>query len=199
MLVFSEFSCYNVCIKLKELTMNIKVTDSDLYFAKIREGAVIPSKKNEDAGYDVYACFDGDYFVIESGETKAIPTGIATAFSSKYYAQIEERSSMAKLGIKKSGGVIDSGYRGEYFIMTYNTNKKPFVISKVSLDDVPETIEVDGKTYNRGDVILYPATKAICEIVMQIIPDLEVKELSYDDLLTISSSRGTGAFGSSNK
>ena len=100
-----------------------------LYFAKIRSSATIPTKKKEDAGYDMYADFEGDYFVIEPGKTKAIPTGIATAFDSKYYAQIEERSSMAKLGIKKSGGVFDSGYRGEYFIMTYNTNDKPFVIS----------------------------------------------------------------------
>lgn len=179
--------------------MDTKVSEKDLYFAKIRESAIIPSKKQEDAGYDFYACFEGDYFVIEAGETKGVPTGIATAFSNKYYAQVEERSSMAKLGIKKSGGVIDSGYRGEYFIMTYNTNNKPFVISKIEIENVPDSFEVQGKVYKKEDVILYPSTKAICQVVMHIVPELESKELSYEELLQISSERGTGGFGSSKK
>ena len=117
--------------------MSVTLKENEIAFAKIRETAVIPTKKPEDAGYDLYANFEEDYFVIEPGKTRAVPTGIATAFSSKYYIQIEERSSMAKLGVKKSGGVFDSGYRGEYFIMTYNTNDKPFVISKIDgLNDI---------------------------------------------------------------
>lgn len=147
----------------------------------------------------MYADYEGDYFVIEPRETRAIPTGIATAFDSKYYAQIEERSSMAKLGIKKSGGVIDSGYRGEYFIMTYNTNDKPFVISKIVLDEVPDEFEVDGKLYKKQDCIMYPFSKAVCQIVMHVVPDLEEKELTYEDICKISSERGKGGFGSSGK
>ena len=107
------------------------VKDDEIYFAKIRETATIPTKKDEDAGYDMYADFSEDLFVVEPGETRPVPTGIAIAFSPKYQIQIEERSGMAKNGIKKSGGVFDSGYRGEYLILTYNTNKKPFVISKI--------------------------------------------------------------------
>lgn len=178
--------------------MTTTVKDDEIFFAKIRETATIPTKKLEDAGYDMYADFSEDYFVIEAGKTRGVPTGIATAFSSKYYVQIEERSSMAKLGIKKSGGVIDSGYRGEYFIMTYNTNDKPFVIAK-NYDSVPTTFDVSGKTYYRDDVILYPYTKAICQMVVQEIPVLESKELSYDELQKIASSRGVGGFGSSGK
>lgn len=177
----------------------INVTEKDIYFSKTKESAVIPSKKLEDAGYDFYACFDGDYFVVNAGETKPIPTGIATAFSSKYYAQVEERSSMAKLGIKKSGGVIDSGYRGEWLIMTYNTNKKPFVISKLSPDDVPAVFEVDGVTFNKDEVLLYPSKKAIAQVVLQEVPVLESHEISYEELLTIESERGIGGFGSSKK
>lgn len=170
-----------------------------IYFAKIREGATIPTKRDEDAGYDVYACFDDDFFVIEGGKTRMIPTGLAMAFSPKYYAQIEERSSMAKLGIKKSGGVIDSGYRGECMVMTYNTNKKPFVISKKTAEEIGESFEVCGKEYKTHEIILYPYAKAICEIVMQIVPKLEEKELSYEELKSIPSERGVGGFGSSNK
>lgn len=175
------------------------INDNEIYFAKIRPTAIIPTKKEEDAGYDLYSDFEGDYFVILPGQTKAVTTGIATAFSKQYYAQIEERSSMAKLGIKKSGGVFDSGYRGEYMIMTYNTNNKPFIISKVPVDEIEETFEACGETYKKSEVILYPQSKAICQMVMQIVPRLAEKELSYDELLTIESERKTGGFGSSGK
>lgn len=175
------------------------VTDNEIYFAKIRPTAIIPTKKDEDAGFDMYADFEGDYFVVEPFKTKPVPTGIATAFSKKYYAQVEERSSMAKLGMKKSGGVFDSGYRGEYFIMTYNTNSKPFIICKPDIDTLSETFEVNGVSYKKAECLLYPAKKAICQIVMQIVPDLESKEIPYEELVEISSERGAGGFGSSGK
>ena len=170
-----------------------------IYFAKIRPTAIIPTKKDEDAGYDMYADFDEEFLVIQPGETLPVPTGIAIAFSSKYYAQIEERSSMAKLGIKKSGGVFDSGYRGEYMIMTYNTNKMPFIISSKSIDEVADEFVICGNVYKKEDVIFYPKSKAICQVVMQIVPKLEEAEISYDQLLKIPSSRGVGAFGHSGK
>ncbi len=34
---------------------------SKLYFARLSEDAVIPTKRQEDAGYDIYACFNEDY------------------------------------------------------------------------------------------------------------------------------------------
>lgn len=179
--------------------MSITVTDNDIFFAKMRPDAIIPTKKLEDAGYDFYSCFDEDYLVIEPLETKPVPTGIACAFTSKYYFQVEERSGMGKMGIKKNGGVFDSGYRGEYLILTFNTRNKPFVISKVPLDQIPTTFTVNGKEYYRDDVILYPSTKAICQLVLQEIPVVESKEISYDELLNIASERGAGRFGHSGK
>lgn len=173
--------------------------DDEIFFAKMKPNAIIPSKKDEDAGYDVYACFDEDFFVIEPYQTRAIPSGIAAAFSKKYYAQVEERSSMAKIGIKKSGGVMDSGYRGEYLICTYNTRNLPFIISKKTSDELAEEFEIDGKLYKKSEVILYPYTKAICQIVLQEIPALNAKEISYDVLKAISSERGAGGFGHSGK
>ena len=175
------------------------VENDKIYFAKIKPNAVLPTKKQEDAGFDVYACFDEDFFVIEPGATRPVPTGIASAFSSKYYMQVEERSSTGKIGVKKSSGVFDSGYRGEYFILTYNTNKKPFVISKLDENSISENFVVGEKEYAKNDVIFYPYKKAICQIVAHIVPKLEVSELSYEDLLKIESERGTGGFGSSGK
>lgn len=179
--------------------MNKKIDEKTIYFAKLNENARIPNKKLEDAGYDIYACFDKDFFVIEPFKTKPIPTGIAAAFSNKYYIQVEERSSMGKIGIKKSAGVMDSGYRGEYLILTYNTNEKPFVISKLDKEELEEEFEIDGKVYKKDEVILYPYTKAVAQLVLQEIPVVETKEISYDELKSIVSERGTGRFGSSGK
>ena len=175
------------------------LNENVIYFAKINPNAIIPSKKQEDAGYDIYACFEPDFFVIEPFKTRPVPTGIAAAFSSKYYAQVEERSSTGKNGIKKSAGVFDSGYRGEYLILTYNTNDKPFVISKLDVDDIPNEIVIDSKNYNKNDIIIYPYKKAICQLVLHILPNLEVEEISYENLLSIKSERGANGFGSSGK
>ena len=177
----------------------MNINQDEIYFAKIRPNAIIPSKKDEDAGYDMWPCFDENYFVIEPGETRGVPTGIAIAFDKKYYAQVEERSSMAKVGIKKSGGVFDSGYRGEYLIMTYNTLKVPFVISKAPFEEMPKRFEVDGKKYRKDKIKFQSYSKAICQLVFQEIPVLKSKEISYENLLKISSERGTKGFGSSDK
>lgn len=95
-------------------------------FAKVRENAIIPSKDVENAGYDIYGIFEGnndENRIVKPHTTKLIPTGIACALPSKYYFQVEERGSTGSKGIKKSAGVIDSGYRGEIFIaITNSTN-----------------------------------------------------------------------------
>ena len=75
-----------------------------LLFAKVREGAKIPTKRDEDAGRDLYACFEEEYIIIYPHTTYLVPTGIATAFSSDYYAQIQERGSTGSKGIKYGAG-----------------------------------------------------------------------------------------------
>ena len=173
--------------------------NNKIYFAKINPNATIPTKKAEDAGYDVYACFDDDFFVIEPLSTRPVPTGIAAAFSKDYYAQVEERSSTGKIGIKKSSGVFDSGYRGEYLILTFNTNNKPFVISKIDEQLLPNKITIQDKNYNKNEIIVYPYKKAICQLVLHVLPSLETSEISYEELLSIKSERGINGFGSSGK
>ena len=64
-----------------------------LYFAKLRPEAVIPSKRDEDAGYDIYACFDEDYLLLAPLETRRIPPGLMSAFSPEYNLQLQERGS----------------------------------------------------------------------------------------------------------
>ena len=35
-----------------------------IYWAKVKEQAIIPTKREEDAGYDLYPCFEEDYIEI---------------------------------------------------------------------------------------------------------------------------------------
>ena len=84
-----------------------------IQFAKLRENAVIPSKRDEDSDYDLYACFDEEEFVIPAFSTRLIPTGIISAFDENLGVKFEERGSNTKWCGIVQAGVIDSGYRGE--------------------------------------------------------------------------------------
>lgn len=106
---------------------NVGEKELEIIFAKVKENAIIPSKEQENAGFDIYACWDGvekKDKIIKPHTTKLIPTGIACALPINYYFQVEERGSTGSKGIKKSAGVVDSGYRGEIFVAISNVNDK---------------------------------------------------------------------------
>lgn len=163
-----------------------------IYFAKMNRKAIIPSKRDEDAGYDIYACFDDEFKIIMPHETVSIPTGIASAFDDSYYAQLQERGSTGTKGIKYGAGVIDSGYRGEWWVPLTNTNNIPVAISKLNEKDTKYAIFMDSFIY-------YPYEKAIAQFVLLPVPKVTVKELTMYDLLMFKSERGNNCLGSSKK
>lgn len=171
----------------------IELKENDLIFAKVNPDAIIPTREEGNAGYDIYACFYEDYIAIKPHETKLIPTGIATALHPSKYLQVEERGSTGSKGIKKSAGVIDSSYRGEIFIAITNANDKWLFISKLD-----EEVMKQKTLYNMGD-ILYPYTKAIAQLVVHEVTKMNIQEVRYDVLKAIPSCRGDGKLGSSGK
>lgn len=199
----------------------IELKENDLYFAKVNPNAIIPTKEKENAGYDIYACFDKDFLVIPPHSTKLVPTGIASAISDKYYLGVAERGSTGKIGMKYSAGVIDSGYRGEIFIGLSNINDVPIVISKLTREELSEnygkigygeTIYMtdeeyedliyleDYEEYDNLTCIIYPYSKAIAQLIVhEVHNEVEPKEISYEELQSIPSKRGTGSLGSSGK
>ena len=170
-----------------------------VYFCKLNDTAVIPSKRDEDAGYDVYANFIEDFMCFLPFQTKLVPTGIAGALPSDYYFQVEERSSTGSKGIKKSAGVIDSGYRGEYKIAVTNCTLKPLVISKLSVEQLPSLISIEGQEFDINECFIHPYSKAIAQLVLHKVPCVEVKEITIDEFNKIPSLRGVDGFGSTNK
>lgn len=172
------------------------MNDNNIYFAKIKNNAKIPDKTNDNAGLDIYPCFEEDYMLIEPGETVLVPTGIASAIPENYYIQVEERGSSGSKGIKYSAGVIDSSYRGEWFLATTNTNSRPVIISKLDLAALPTSVkELIEKVF-----IIYPYEKALFQGVIHCVHnELERKEISIEELRKIPSERGEGRLGSSGK
>ncbi len=73
----------------------------------------------EAAGMDLYC---NKYTVIPAGNTVAISTGIALHLPQGTYGRIAGRSSISLQNLHVSGGVIDSDYRGEIFIIMFNNN-----------------------------------------------------------------------------
>jgi dUTP pyrophosphatase len=173
----------------------INIDDRTLYFAKVRDSAIIPSKDPGNAGYDIYADIDKPYFKIASHETRLVPTGIASAMSPRWYLQVEERGSTGSKGIKKSAGVIDSSYRGEIFIAITNVNQSDLYITDLSPEELKKTASID----NDSEIIIYPLKKAIAQLVLHEVPDVAVREISYEELREIPSDRGEGRLGSSGK
>lgn len=157
-------------------------------FAKTNPNAIIPTKRDEDAGFDLYACFEERGIMIQPFSTKLVPTEIAAACDKDYYIQIEERGSTGSHGIKVSSGIIDSGYRDSIFVAITNCNSKPIIIDK----GTKEYTETD-------EYIYYPYSKAIAQMIVHQLPEVEVEEYTYEELKAIPSTRGIGSLGSSGK
>lgn len=163
---------------------------ANIKFAKVHPDAKIPTKRVEDAAMDIYACFDLDWIGIEPHTNKLIPTGIASAFDPNWAIVFRERGSTGVKNMKVNAGVIDSGFRGEYFVSIYNGNDVPLYITKyMDGEQAPEP----------KNAILYPYSKAIAQALVVEVPEVHVEEISYADLQQIPSERGTGMIGSSNK
>ena len=166
------------------------MTKDKILWAKVKPNAIIPTKRDEDGCYDIYASLDNDNpIVIDPHEVATVPTGIASAFDSKYRFDVQrERGSTGSIGLVPRCGQIDSGYRGEWFLKLQNTTSKKIVISPL-IDDKFET--------ETG--IMYPAKKAVCQAALEFVPVVDTEEISYEELATIPSERGTGSQGSSGK
>lgn len=165
-----------------------------LKFIRLNKKAIIPSKNKGDAGLDIYPFFEEDYKVIKPHETVLIPTGLASIIPEGYYIQIQERGSTGSKGIKYSAGVIDSSYRGEWFLAVTNTNNIPVIISKFNLDNLPAL----KKMINEA-CIVYPYDKALFQGVVHKVEDIKVEETDVIELKNCQTNRGDGKLGSSNK
>ena len=160
---------------------------------KLKEGGKIPSKREEDAGYDIYGLFEEDFQILNPGDVTLIPTGISCEIPKNWVLYVAERGSTGSKGIARRCGVVDSGYRGELFIATNNTSNKIVVFGKDDGIDLANFLE--SKNILKEDITFYPQSKAVAQVMLLQVPHVEVEEVTE---LT-DSERGEGALGSSGK
>jgi dUTP pyrophosphatase len=91
---------------------------------RLEPGARVPvvAHPGEDLGYDVFAL---EGVVLAPRATVKVRTGIAVearepGTGTPLGLLVRDRSSMAARGLATTGGVIDSGYRGEILIVMTN-------------------------------------------------------------------------------
>lgn len=99
------------------------VTNIPVNIKKLKDDAVIPTYGSEyAAGADLYACIE-DTIVLQPGETRLVPTGLAMELPIGYAGLIYARSGLAsKKGLAPANkvGVVDSDYRGEVMVALHN-------------------------------------------------------------------------------
>ena len=99
-----------------------------LKIKKLNDRAKLPKKHNKnDAAYDLFSMED---IILATGQTSTIHTGICMEIPAGYYGQILSRSSIALKGVFVTGGVIDSGYRGEIMVITNNISSDAYKVKK---------------------------------------------------------------------
>ena len=147
-----------------------KSTMIELQIKLLDDGIPMPRYQHDgDAGLDLPSRVD---LVIEPGERAMVPTGIAVAIPPGYAGFVLPRSGLASrhgIALVNSPGLVDSGYRGEMWIVMINTDKR-------------EAFHLE-----RGD--------RIAQLVIQKVEDVSI--IGVDEL--DETSRGAGGFGSTGK
>lgn len=168
--------------------------ESKVLFYKLDENAVIPTKRISDAGYDVYACFNDDYVVLEPMKVVKIKTKIASVMSDRYAFILKERSSVGSKNIKIDAGVVDSSYRGEWNVVLTNLNDFPVVIAKAYVPN--EILIEDLKTRN---FLRLSYENAITQALLVEVPKVDIVEVDEKEFNKYTSERGSKGFGSTDK
>lgn len=163
-------------------------------FLRLDANAVIPTKRNEDVGYDLYAIRKPEasaYIVLMPGATHLFHTGLASVLAPGTWIEFKERSSTAKYGLSLRSGVIDSGYRGEWCIRRTNCSDTPIAFSWE--DGIEKSLN--------GDEVVFPAkTKALAQFVVHKVQPSSVYEINSAEFEACApTERGAGGWGSSGK
>lgn len=163
----------------------------DIKINKMSRDVKVPSKRKEDAGYDIYPHFKQNYIMIKPHETEMIPTGIRSVIPKGFYIQLKERGSTGTKTAIQQCGVIDSGYRGEWVVpITNGSNKYMFVAKDENFIK---------KNFGENNIIL-PYDKAICQATIEILVNTKISMLnSVRFKKYMNSERGVGKLGSSGK
>jgi dUTP pyrophosphatase len=176
-----------------------------LKIRKLREDIPTPTYAHQhDSGFDLVAAED---VIIEPGETKIVPTGLAVSLPPGYEIQIRPRSGItAKTKLRVQLGTVDAGYTGEIGVIVDNISQKEII--GVNLNDkeveywtidfpyqISGVYEGEWKFYGDYPKGTYVIRK--CDRIAQaIVAKVEQAHFYVVDELN-ATERGEGGFGSS--
>lgn len=176
------------------ITKNGVVVKQLIQFAKLTPKAIIPNKKDEDAGYDIWACIEEDFIKIDPLESVLIHTGICTHFPEGYVMVLKERSSTGLKGISLRSGIVDQSYEGEIGVIWTNCSNK-----SIYLSNLPEEELYEAAHREPGSCTYYSTQKAICQALLLSVANFTVDEVSKDAIQRNASERSSKGYGSTNK
>jgi len=159
----------------------------------LNDQAFTPTKRDEDAGFDLYAIHEEEFLLLKPGDIYMFKTGISIQIPKDWVFSISERSSTGIKGIATRCGIIDSGFRGEIFVPINNTGNKPILFAKHK--DYKLDAYLSKNKLSEEEIIIYPTTKAIAQGMLLYSPHIEIEEI--DELE--ESERGKGILGSTGK
>jgi len=104
---------------------------SELRVKRLRPSASLPSYQTPgSAGMDLCAALD-EPVVLQPGDRRIIPTGIAVAAPENVVLDVRPRSGLAArygVTVLNMPGTVDSDYRGEVGVILVNLGSEPFVV-----------------------------------------------------------------------
>lgn len=94
----------------------------------INFGGIKPDRAHyNDAGADVFSL---NNYVINPGETLKVPLGIGLEIPDGYVGFICPKSGLSSRGLVSELSPIDSGYRGEIYVILHNQSDEKIMIKK---------------------------------------------------------------------
>ena len=128
---------------------------------RLREGSgreiLLPQYMTEhSSGMDLCADVESE-IILEPGERKLIPTGIALSIPEGYEGQVRPRSGLALregVTLVNTPGTVDADYRGEVGVLLINLGQQPFKLK-------------------RGDRIAQLVIAPVCRAVLELSDELD--------------------------
>ena len=154
---------------------------------KLTPNATIPTKRAEDAGFDIYTT-ETDV-LLQPHEKHLFKTGLAYWIDKEHWLMGVDRGSTGSRGLHIHCGICDQGYRGEIFICICNDNDFPVhfssSVTSISMKD---------------HVLEYPTCKAIAQLIPMPLLPVESAEAGDEwEELCHDSERGATKLGASGK
>ena len=154
---------------------------------KLTSDATIPTKRAEDAGFDIYTT-ETDV-LLQPHEKHLFKTGLTYWIDKEHWLMGADRGSTGSRGLHIHCGICDQGYRGEIFVCICNDN------------DFPVHFSSSAASISMKDHVLeYPTTKAIAQLIPMSLLPVESAEAGEEwEELCHDSERGSTKLGASGK